>query len=66
MPGTSIEDKKRMKRRVTLSVYDLERLVGLVKDRKYISFKSGIEEEVNILQNLSDRLQKAIEKEKPQ
>jgi len=68
MQDTSIyaeisEDKKRMKRKVNLSVYDLDCLVDLVATSKSNSFRRGDKDRTEYLQRLQDLLKKYILKE---
>jgi len=61
----SKEDYKRMTRKVRLTVYELELLVGVVSDSKTWHFNHGHKERVEDLQYLQDKLKESIVKEKP-
>lgn len=58
------EDKKRLSRNLKLSLYDLEKIIGMVRDRKGSYFRMGDKEETAYLQDLENRLKDFIPKEK--
>jgi hypothetical protein len=57
------EDKKRSFRKPKLSLYDLDKIVGMIKDRKSYYFKTGDKEETQYLQDLEERVREVITKE---
>jgi hypothetical protein len=54
------EDKQRLFRNLKLSLYDLEKIVGMVRDRKGSYFRIGDKEETAYLQDLENRLKDFI------
>lgn len=57
------QDKQRLFRNIKVSLYDLEKIVGMVRDRKSSYFRMGDKEETAYLQDLEDRLKDSIPKE---
>lgn len=58
------EDKKRLHRKVKLSLYDLERIRGAIRDQMTFYFKAGVDDQYEYLKGLDKMLKEAIEKER--
>lgn len=58
------EDKKRLYRKVKLSLYDLERIRDAIRDQLAFYSRNGVEDQRDYLKELDKTIQEAIVKER--
>lgn len=59
----TLEDKHRLFRQVKLTISDLETILQLVSDSRYLHFKLGDQSKVTDLDKLAQKIKQTIEKE---
>ncbi len=64
-PGMNTSDKKRIFRRVNLTLFELEKMIDLVRVRKSHFFKIGDEEMTEEFQKLEEKLRANMVSERP-